>query len=268
MQVWTAAELYTATSMFSESLSGHKQKLYSVVLDAEMKQIDTVKEESSHVRTLMHEGYSWCLPPRENLGHPADLVVLEPLIVLLGDQIQPEVVTAAHINLPVALSAFMSAGKDINASDGATLRTALHCAARRADVDMMKIILADPKVNVDQADEMGMTALHFLSLACHSLLNEGHPGLEGDQLAKAQNRTREGIKLMLEAGADPFKHDVSGNSSIYNHATNSDDESFFPGVSHSTPDCTDCARFYRPQGRIPSLHRKVKAPIRAKPWAS
>ena len=82
-------------------------------------------------------------------GKPHHLLVLEPLI--LRTQAMPRIVAAATCNLKIALQQYIEADLptfSINASAPGTGATALHCAARRADEEMIRLLLAVHNVMV------------------------------------------------------------------------------------------------------------------------
>lgn len=88
------------------------------------------------------------------------------------------------------LKAALGLGGSANAL-GRWGRTALHGAASQGNVDMVKLLLAQPGINIDLADEDGYTPLLF-----------------------AASTTRlEAVKALVEAGAD-LKASAGGETSL------------------------------------------------------
>ena len=94
--------------------------------------------------------------------------MLEPLAVIMRTQDMPRIVAAAMGNLKLALRQYIEADLPtfaINAAAPGTGITALHCAARRADEKMIRMLLAVPKVDANVRDKHGDTPLHDIVTA-------------------------------------------------------------------------------------------------------
>jgi hypothetical protein len=168
--VWTAVELFCATSKFASDFAGASRPVYTVKLNAELQLTAgaAIEEKSGELRSQMHEVSTWSLPPRANLVSQDDLLVLEPLAVIMRAQAMPRIVAAAMGSLKVALQQYIEADLPtfaINAAAPGTGVTALHCAARRADEEMIRMLLAVPKVDANVRDKHGDTPLHDIATA-------------------------------------------------------------------------------------------------------
>ena len=158
-------ELYCATSKFVSDFAGASRPVYTVKLNAELELAAgaAIEEKAGELRSQMHEVSMWSLPPRANLVSQDDLLVLEPLAVIMRTQAMPRIVAAAMGNLKIALQQYIEADLPtfaINAAAPGTGVTALHCAARRADEEMIRMLLAVPKVDANARDAYGDTPLH------------------------------------------------------------------------------------------------------------
>ena len=167
-RVWTKLELYCATSKFVSDFAGASRLVYTVKLNAELELAAgaAIEEKADELRSQMHEVSTWSLPPRANLVSQDDLLVLEPLAVIMRTQAMPRIVAAAMGSLKVALQQYIKADLPtftINAAAPGTGVTALHCAARRADEEMIRMLLAVPKVNANARDKNGDTPLHEIA---------------------------------------------------------------------------------------------------------
>ena len=164
-RVWTKVELYCATSKFTSDFAGASRLVYTAKLNAELELAAgaAIEEKAGELRSQMHEVSMWSLPPRANLVSQDDLLVLEPLAVIMRTQAMPRIVAAAMGNLKIALQQYIEADLPtfaINAAAPGTGVTALHCAARRADEEMIRMLLAVPKVDANARDTYGDTPLH------------------------------------------------------------------------------------------------------------
>ena len=181
-RVWTALELYCATSKFVSDFAGASRPVYTVKLDAELELAAgaAIEEKAGELRSQMHEVSMWSLPPRANLVSQDDLLVLEPLAVIMRTQAMPRIVAAAMGNLKIALQQYIEADLPtfaINAAAPGTGVTALHCAARRADEEMIRMLLAVPKVDANVRDKHGDTPLHDIATAWRATMTIDMPQL-------------------------------------------------------------------------------------------
>ena len=248
-RVWTAVELYCATSPFVRDFAGCNRQVYTVDLGRDFQPTCEIVESSASLRSKHHEAYDWTLPPRTNLDHQEDLFVLEPVAVILRSRAMPRCVTAAMCDLKVALRLYLDAGYDVNAKAAGSGATALHCAARRADTAMITILTGTPDIDVNECDKVGNTALHELAQAPYSRMSgrsqtmaDGVFWPAADKLsakttfdfkARADDviygRAKAAVKALLKLGADPTQANNAGRSALDIHADFSDDTSFFPG---------------------------------------
>ena len=169
-RVWTKVELYCATSKFASDFAGASRLVYTVELNAELELAAgaAIEEKAGELHSQMHEVSMWSLPPRANLVSQDDLLVLEPLAVIMRTQAMPRIVAAAMRSLKVALQQYIEADLPtfaINAAAPGTGVTALHCAARLADEEMIRMLLAVPKVDANVRDKHGDTPLHDIATA-------------------------------------------------------------------------------------------------------
>ena len=133
-RVWTAVELFCATSKFASDFAGASRLVYTVKLDAalELAAGAAIEEKAGELRSQMHEVSMWSLPPRANLVSQDDLLVLEPLAVIMRTQTMPRIVAAAMGRLKVALQQYIEAGLPHSRSTPRRpARASLRCTARR-----------------------------------------------------------------------------------------------------------------------------------------
>ena len=241
-RVWTAIELYCATSPFVREFAGCERRVYDVRLGADFQPLSELKERYRELRYRLHETYDWTLPPRTNLDRQEDLLVLEPLAVIMRSRAMPRIVTSAICDLKVALRLYIDAGYDVNATASGSGACALHCAARRSDTEMIGMLLAVPGVKVDAGDRFGNTALHEIIMAPHSHFG-GYSGVSTESSDGGQTfnsftddvvfgRVKACVRLLLEAGADPTAKNAVGRSPLAVHADWATEEDIEMFVGH------------------------------------
>ena len=243
-RVWTALELFCATSPFVRDFAGGDRRVYCVDLDRDFRPTGDIVERGAELRTRLHETYDWTLPPRANLDHSEDLAILEPLAVILRSRAMPQTVTAAMCELTIALKLYLDAGYDVNAKANGSGATALHCAARRADTEMISLLAGTAGVDVNAVDKIGNTPLHELARAPFSRMR-GQQQYDGQVMKTIDGattldfracvdeptyeRARVAVAVLLKAGADPTKANNVGRCALEVHADFSDDVSCFVG---------------------------------------
>lgn len=199
-RVWTMCELFMATSTFQTTFRGAEMAVYSAEFDKDFKLTSKPVDQTRILRSQFHEMHAWSMPPAENLVDRKDLLMLEPLVVILADRSVPRLVRAAMFGLHEALEAFLEANDDVNAKDPHSGEAAIHFAAKNHDEKMLLALLDKGNILVNVQNREGQTPLHLL-IAFSAFDHRYDP-----------DRQERCVKVLLEHGADPRVKDNIGRS--------------------------------------------------------